>query len=126
MVSRKILYILIVFLSMLFMIFYSKYFPVILFIELLVLPIILAVIMLCISKKLSIKIQSQNEFSSKNKETNIKLYINNLSRFPLSKADINVVGLLAAQVMEKAIIKAVKEADSSYGFLSHKDLKFNV
>ncbi len=42
------------------------------------------------------------------------------------KADINVVGLLAAQVMEKAIIKAVKEADSSYGFLSHKDLKFNV
>ena len=91
MISRKILYILIVFLSMLFMIFYSKYFPVILFIELLVLPIILAVIMLCISKKLSIKIQSQNEFSSKNKETNIKLYINNLSRFPLSKADINVV-----------------------------------
>ncbi|MGG5461989.1 P1 family peptidase [Clostridium sp. B9] len=41
-------------------------------------------------------------------------------------ADINVVGLLAAQVMEKAIIKAVKEADSSHGFTAFKDLKFNV
>lgn len=41
-------------------------------------------------------------------------------------ADINVVGLLAAQVMEKAILKAVKEADTAYGFLSYKDLKFNV
>lgn len=91
MISRKILYMIIVFSSILFMIFYSKYFPVVLFIELLVLPIILAVIMLCISKKISIKVESQNEFGLKNKESNIKLHINNLSKFPLSKADINIV-----------------------------------
>lgn len=42
------------------------------------------------------------------------------------EADINVVGLLAAQVMERAIINAVKEADTSYGFLAYKDLKFDV
>ena len=41
-------------------------------------------------------------------------------------ADINVVGLLAAQVMERAIIKAVKEADTCHGFLAYKDLKFDV
>lgn len=41
-------------------------------------------------------------------------------------ADINVVGLLAAQVMEKAIIKAVKEADTCHGFLAYKDLNFDV
>ncbi|WP_300349607.1 P1 family peptidase [Clostridium sp.] len=42
------------------------------------------------------------------------------------EADINVVGLLAAKVMEKAILKAVKEADSSHGFTSFKDLNFIV
>lgn len=39
-------------------------------------------------------------------------------------ADINVVGLLATRVMERAILRAVNEADSAYGYLSIKDLKF--
>lgn len=38
-------------------------------------------------------------------------------------ADINVVGLLAARVMERAVIDAVKSADSSYGFKSYRDIK---
>lgn len=39
-------------------------------------------------------------------------------------ADINVVGLLAARTMEKAILRAVREANSAYGYVSIKDLKF--
>ncbi len=39
------------------------------------------------------------------------------------EADINVVGLLAAKVMERAIIDAVKSADSAYGFKAYKDLR---
>ncbi|GFZ31851.1 peptidase [Clostridium zeae] len=35
-------------------------------------------------------------------------------------SDINVVGLLSARVMEKAIINAIKSAESSYGFKSYK------
>ena len=38
------------------------------------------------------------------------------------KADINVVGTLAADVMEKAIVNAVKEATSDYGFKAVRDL----
>jgi L-aminopeptidase/D-esterase len=37
-------------------------------------------------------------------------------------ADINVVGLLAAQVMEKAIVRGIKEANSTHGIISFKDL----
>ena len=37
-------------------------------------------------------------------------------------ADINRIGILAAQSMEKAIISAVKNADSSGGLKSYKDL----
>lgn len=39
------------------------------------------------------------------------------------KADINVVGTLACDVMEKAIINAVKSAKSAYGFKAIVDLK---
>lgn len=39
------------------------------------------------------------------------------------EADINVVGFLAARTMERAVINAIKSADSSYGFKSYKDLK---
>lgn len=38
------------------------------------------------------------------------------------EADINVVGFLAAEVMEKAIIDAIKSADTAYGFKAYKDL----
>lgn len=41
------------------------------------------------------------------------------------KADINVVGLLSARVMENAILNAVKNAKSAYGYVSMSDLKFN-
>jgi L-aminopeptidase/D-esterase-like protein len=37
------------------------------------------------------------------------------------QADINVVGLLAARVMEKAILKGVKNATSDYGFKAYSD-----
>lgn len=40
-------------------------------------------------------------------------------------SDINVVGLLSARVMEKAIINAIKSAESSYGFKSYKE-KINL
>ncbi|MBK1813549.1 P1 family peptidase [Clostridium sp. YIM B02505] len=40
-------------------------------------------------------------------------------------SDINVVGLLSARVMEKAIINAIKSAESRYGFKSYKD-KINL
>ena len=39
------------------------------------------------------------------------------------KADINVVGTLACDVMEKAIVNAVKSAKSAYGFKAICDLK---
>lgn len=37
-------------------------------------------------------------------------------------ADINTVGFLAANAMEKAIVRAVKSADSMYGYPSYTDL----
>ena len=39
------------------------------------------------------------------------------------EADLNVVGLLAARVMEKAIVSAVESASSMCGFLAYTDLK---
>jgi L-aminopeptidase/D-esterase-like protein len=38
------------------------------------------------------------------------------------KAEINVIGILAARVMEQAVLNAVKNADSLDGYLSFKDL----
>ncbi len=38
------------------------------------------------------------------------------------EADINVVGFLAARTMERAVINAIKSADSAYGFKSYKEL----
>lgn len=38
------------------------------------------------------------------------------------EADINVIGLLAAKVMERAVVNAVKSADSAYGIKSYKEL----
>jgi L-aminopeptidase/D-esterase-like protein len=40
------------------------------------------------------------------------------------KEDINLVGTLAAEVMAEAILRAVKSADSAYGYIAYKDLKF--
>lgn len=37
-------------------------------------------------------------------------------------ADLNTVGFLAADVMEKAIVRAVKNADSMYGYPSYSDI----
>ncbi len=39
-------------------------------------------------------------------------------------ADREVVGLLAAEVISEAIIRAVSSADSAYGFPAAKDLEF--
>lgn len=39
------------------------------------------------------------------------------------EADMNVVGLLAARVMEQAIINGVKSAKTAHNFLSYNDLK---
>jgi len=39
------------------------------------------------------------------------------------EADLNVVGFLAATVMERAIVNAVKSADSLHGYKAYKDLK---
>ncbi|MCY6371608.1 P1 family peptidase [Clostridium ganghwense] len=39
------------------------------------------------------------------------------------EADINVVGLLAARVMERAVVRAVKNAESLCGHKCYKDLK---
>ena len=38
--------------------------------------------------------------------------------------NINLVGTLAAEVMAEAILRAVKSADSAYGYIAYKDLKF--
>lgn len=38
------------------------------------------------------------------------------------EADLNTIGFLAASVMEKAIVKAVKSANSMYGYLSYSDI----
>jgi L-aminopeptidase/D-esterase-like protein len=40
------------------------------------------------------------------------------------EADLSVVGLLAARVMERAVISAVKNAESLHGLKCHTDLKF--
>jgi L-aminopeptidase/D-esterase-like protein len=37
-------------------------------------------------------------------------------------ADVNVVGMLAANVMEMAVVNGVKAANSLHGFISHSDL----
>ncbi|MRG85799.1 P1 family peptidase [Salinibacillus xinjiangensis] len=39
------------------------------------------------------------------------------------EAELNVVGMLATTVMEKAIIKAVREARTSHGILAYNDLR---
>lgn len=39
------------------------------------------------------------------------------------EADINVVGFLAARTMERAVVNAVKSAESAYGFKSYRDLR---
>jgi L-aminopeptidase/D-esterase-like protein len=39
------------------------------------------------------------------------------------EADINVIGFLSATVMERAIVNAIKSADSAYGIKSYKELK---
>lgn len=39
------------------------------------------------------------------------------------EADINVIGFLSARVMERAIVNAIKSADSAFGIKSYKDLK---
>lgn len=39
------------------------------------------------------------------------------------KADVNLVGSLAAYVMEKAILRAVEKAQSAYGFIASRDVK---
>ncbi len=39
------------------------------------------------------------------------------------EADINVVGFLAAEVMARAVVNAIKFAESAYGFKSYKELK---
>lgn len=41
------------------------------------------------------------------------------------QCDVNVAGLLATKVMEEAIMRAIKSAETSYGFKSFKDLKVN-
>ncbi|KEI12313.1 peptidase [Clostridium novyi B str. ATCC 27606] len=38
------------------------------------------------------------------------------------KADVNVVGLLASKVMEKAIVRAIKKANSICGYKCYKDI----
>ena len=40
------------------------------------------------------------------------------------KEDINLVGTLAAEVMAEAILRAVKNTESAYGYIAYKDLKF--
>lgn len=41
------------------------------------------------------------------------------------EADINVAGLLAARAVERAIVRAVKQASSLHGFIAYQDLKEN-
>ena len=38
------------------------------------------------------------------------------------QADINVIGLLAARVVEKAIVNAILNTSTMYGYIAHKDL----
>ena len=38
------------------------------------------------------------------------------------EADINVVGFLAARAMEKAVVNAIKSANSAYGFKAYRDI----
>lgn len=38
------------------------------------------------------------------------------------EADINVVGFLAARTMERAVVNAIKSAESAYGLKAHRDL----
>lgn len=40
------------------------------------------------------------------------------------KADQDVVGMLAAEVVSEAIIRAVESAESKYGFVAYRDLNF--
>ena len=41
------------------------------------------------------------------------------------KVDQNLVGTLAADVMSEAIIRAVKGAESAYGFPTYSDLRIS-
>lgn len=39
------------------------------------------------------------------------------------EADINVVGFLAARAMERAVVNAIKSAESAYGFKAYRELR---
>ena len=50
------------------------------------------------------------------------IYALSLGDFP---GDVNVVGAMAAQAMERAIVRAVQSSDSAYGLLGWRELSKN-
>ena len=91
MVLRKITYLLIIILSTICVVFNDSYFTMVIFIELLILPIILYGILIYTKFKLSIDIDSSKFLSRKGEERNFSIKLNNRSLLPISKIDIKYV-----------------------------------
>lgn len=78
-------------LSFLFLVFYSRYFPILLLLELIILPIILYGLLIIMKRSISIELKTLNEYGSKNNESIIELSIFNKCILPISKVDISIV-----------------------------------
>ena len=90
MLKTKIIYFFIIIGSFLFTILYSDYFPLAIFITVLLLPIVLNIIIRIINKNISLDIQSNNVLENKDEEISIKIFIKNNSIFPALNGELKL------------------------------------
>lgn len=90
MIKTKIIYFFIIIGSFLFTILYSDYFPLAIFITVLLLPIVLNIIIRIINKNISLDIQSNNVLENKDEEISIKIFIKNNSIFPALNGELKL------------------------------------
>ena len=86
MLKTKIIYFFIVIGTLLFTILYSDYFPLAIFITVLLLPIVLNIII----KNINLNIESSDVLESKDKEISVKIVIKNNSIFPVLNGELKL------------------------------------
>ena len=90
MLKTKIIYFFIVIGTLLFTILYSDYFPLAIFITVLLLPIVLNIIIRIIKKNINLNIESSDVLESKDKEISVKIVIKNNSIFPVLNGELKL------------------------------------
>lgn len=91
MIIKKIIYLLIILVAFLFLIFYSRYFPILVFIQALILPIVLFIILIFMKRGASVVVEKGNIYYRKGQKIDINLAINNKSIFPISRLEIKLL-----------------------------------